>query len=104
MTLYPNGNHKEVNPNYVPPSSVKDVKGIQFEYVTIMKKWDLATEQYVDYGLMKFLTVLETFEHHYTGERMCRIREEWVLEDGHGMSDEKIVREASVLKLMGEKL
>ena len=72
----------------------------QFEYIVPMSKWDFQLDKYVDYGQKRWLTILNTFEHHYTGERMCKIREDWVAEDGHSLSFEEIVREQSVLDLM----
>lgn len=78
------------------------MENVQFEYYITAHRFDVRLNRYEEYAIPKFLTVLDTFEHHYTGERMCRIREEWVTEDGHGMADEKIVREEAVLKLMGE--
>ena len=82
---------------------------IQFEYE--IDNWvyeldeststsSISTVNYVNRPIKHFVTVQSMFTHHYTGERMCKIREDWVANDGCPVSNESIIPEAAIVDMV----
>ena len=82
---------------------------IQFEYET--ENWvyvpdeststsSISKANYVNRPIKHFVTVLSMFTHHYTGERMCKIRDDWMTDAGWPVSDESIVPEAGIINMI----
>lgn len=80
---------------------------MQFEYETDRKVYvpdfpgatSLEDGHYENRPVKTFLTVVGTFTHHYTGDKMCKIRQERVLEDGYPDVWYKVVKYDAVADL-----
>lgn len=67
---------------------------IQFEYedeVFCLGSW---------HPVKKFVTVLNMFKHHYSGEFMYRIREDHISPLGAAVSDERTISESEIAYLL----
>lgn len=75
---------------------------IQFEYVdTVVDISDESGKLFKEYEVKKFVVVLSTFKHHYSGSFMYRIRTDYIGPFcGDSRSDEKTLAEDEILRLL----
>ena len=72
-----------------------------FEYVDISYELDyLHPERSEAVDVKHFVSVLEVFKHHYTGELMCKVREDYVEHCGVPVSREYILAEPAILDML----
>lgn len=68
---------------------------IQFEYVGTSYDGDLWGE-----NTKHFITVLEVFTHHYSGELMYKVRDDYIEAPNIPISREYIINEAAILDML----
>ena len=68
---------------------------IQLEYVGAWYGGDLWGEK-----AKHFITVLEVFTHHYSGELMYKVRDDYIESPNIPISREYIINEAAVLDML----
>lgn len=68
---------------------------IQFEYVGASYDGDLWGE-----NTKHFITVLEVFTHHYSGELMYKVRDIYIESPNISISREYIINEAAILDML----
>ena len=72
-----------------------------FEYVDISYELDSLHPVRSDaVDVRHFLSVLEVFNHHYTGELMYKVREDYVEPCGVPVSREYILAEPAILDML----
>ena len=72
-----------------------------FEYVDISYELDyLHPERSEAVDVKHFVSVLEVFKHHYTGELMYKVREDYVEPCGVPVSREYILAEPVILDML----
>lgn len=77
---------------------------IQFEYEMPVPIHDKKTDSYLMGTVKKFVVVLNVFKHHYTGGLMYQIRQDCLWHDGDVMSDEMILTEDQMMKLLSMRV
>ena len=76
----------------------------RFEYVDTSYELDhLHPERSEVVEVKHFISVLEVFKHHYTGELMYKVREDYVKPCGVPVSREYILTEPAILNMLKEK-
>lgn len=72
---------------------------ISFEYVGMSYDSDLWGE-----NTKHFITVLEVFKHHYSGELMYKIRDDYIESPSIPISREYILNEMAVLDMLKNRI
>lgn len=73
----------------------------RFEYVGISYELDyLQPERSEAVDVKHFVSVLEVFKHHYTGELMYKVREDYTDPYGAPVSREYILNETAILDML----
>ena len=77
----------------------------RFEYVDTSYKLDyLHPERSEAVDVKHFISVLEMFKHHYTGELMYKVREDHVEPCGVPVSREYILTETAILDMLKDRI
>ena len=77
----------------------------RFEYVDTSYELDyLHPERSEAVDVKQFISVLEMFKHHYTGELMYRVREDYVEPCGVPVSREYILTESAILDMLKDRI
>lgn len=56
--------------------------------------------EYEEYGVRKFVVVLNMFKHHYSGTFMYRVRTDYMSLAGTPLSEELTLPESAVLEML----
>lgn len=76
-----------------------------FEYVDTSYELDyLHPERSEAVEVKHFVSVLEVFKHHYTGELMYKVREDYVKPCGVPVSREHILNEVAILGMLKDRI
>lgn len=76
-----------------------------FEYVDTSYELDyLHPERSEAIDVKHFVSVLEVFKHHYTGELMYKVREDYVKSCGVPVSREYILNEVTILGMLKDRI
>ena len=76
-----------------------------FEYVDISYELDyLHPERSEAVDVKHFVSVLEVFKHHYTGELMYKVREDTVKPCGVPVSKDTILNEVAILGMLKDRI
>ena len=76
-----------------------------FEYVDTSYELDyLHPERSEAIDVKHFVSVLEVFKHHYTGELMYKVREDYVKPCGVPVSREYILNETVILGMLKDRI
>lgn len=76
-----------------------------FEYVVISYELDyLHPERSEAVDVKHFVSVLEVFNHHYTGELTYKVREDYVKPCGVPVSREYILNETAILGMLKDRI
>ena len=76
----------------------------RFEYVDTSYELDyLHPERSEAVDVKHFISVLEMFKHHYTGELMYKVREDYVEPCGVPVSREYILTEPAILDMLKDR-
>ena len=77
----------------------------RFEYVDTSYELDyLHPERSEVVDVKHFISVLEMFKHHYTGELMYKVREDYVEPCGVPVSREYILTEPAILDMLKDRI
>ena len=77
----------------------------KFEYVDTSYELDyLHPERSEAVDVKHFISVLEMFKHHYTGELMYKVREDYVEPCGVPVSREYILTEPAILDMLEDRI
>ena len=77
----------------------------RFEYVDTSYELDyLHPERSEAVDVKHFISVLEMFKHHYTGELMYKVREDYVEPCGVPVSREYILTEPAILDMLKDRI
>ena len=77
----------------------------RFEYVDTSYELDyLHPERSEAVDVKHFMSVLEMFKHHYTGELMYKVREDYVEPCGIPVSREYILTEPAILDMLKDRI
>ena len=77
----------------------------RFEYVDTSYELDyLHPERSEAVDVKHFISVLEMFKHHYTGELMYKVREDYVEPCGVPVSREYIITEPAILDMLKDRI
>ena len=77
----------------------------RFEYVDTSYELDyLHPEQSEAVDIKHFMSVLEMFKHHYTGDLMYKVREDYVEPCGMPVSREYILTEPAILDMLKDRI
>ena len=77
----------------------------RFEYVDTSYELDyLHPERSEAVDVKHFISVLEMFKHHYTGELMYKVREDYVEPCGVPVSREYILNEVAILGMLKDRI
>ena len=78
---------------------------ISFEYVDTSYELDyLHPKQSEAVDVKHFISVLEMFKHHYTGELMYKVREDYTDRYGAPISREYILNETAILDMLKDRI
>ena len=76
-----------------------------FEYVVISYELDyFHPERSEAVEVKHFVSVLEVFKHHYTGELMYKVREDYTDHYGAPISREYIINETAILGMLKDRI
>ena len=76
-----------------------------FEYVDTSYELDyFHPERSEAVEVKHFVSVLEVFKHHYTGELMYKVREDYVKPCGVPVSREYILNEVAILGMLKDRI
>ena len=77
----------------------------RFEYVDTSYELDyLHPERSEAVDVKHFISVLEMFKHHYTGELMYKVREDYIEPCGVPVSREYILTEPAILDMLRDRI
>ena len=77
----------------------------RFEYVDTSYELDyLHPERSEAVDVKHFISVLEVFKHHYTGELIYKVREDYVEPCGVPVSREYIITEPAILDMLKDRI
>ena len=77
----------------------------KFEYVDTSYELDyLHPERSEAVDVKHFISVLEIFKHHYTGDLMYKVREDYVEPCGVPVSREYILTELAILDMLKDRI
>ena len=77
----------------------------RFEYVNTSYELDyLHPERSEAVDVKHFISVLEMFKHHYTGELMYKVREDYIEPCGVPVSREYILTEPAILDMLKDRI
>ena len=78
---------------------------ISFEYVDTSYELDyFHPERSEAVEVKHFVSILEVFKHHYTGELMYKVREDYVEPCGVPVSKEYILTEPAILDMLKDRV
>ena len=77
----------------------------RFEYVDTSYELDYPhPERSEAVDVKHFISVLEMFKHHYTGELMYKVREDYIEPCGVPVSREYILTETAILDMLRDRI
>ena len=76
----------------------------RFEYVDTAYELEPENTTEEAFGVKHFISVLEMFKHHYTGELMYKVREDYIEPCGVPVSREYILTEPAILDMLEDRI
>ena len=76
----------------------------RFEYVDTSYELEPENQTEEAFDVKHFISVLEMFKHHYTGELMYKVREDYVEPCGVPVSKEYILTEPAILNMLKDRV
>ena len=76
----------------------------RFEYVDTSYELEPENSTEKAFDVKHFISVLEMFKHHYTGELMYKVREDYTDPYGAPVSREYILTETAILDMLRDRI
>ena len=76
----------------------------RFEYVDTSYELEPENSTEETFDVKHFISVLEMFKHHYAGELMYKVREDYVEPCGVPVSREYILTEPAILDMLKDRI